>query len=121
MTKPTGLVRAPRDEAAGVLCGNLDTLDLRQKGKGRRDDQRYLHVPTTEPNEIVGAIHPKAMLAILTTREEIDLWMTAPAEVALKLQRPLADDALIIVARGRKKDEGASRPDDHAYAEYRSR
>jgi hypothetical protein len=28
------------------------------------------------------------------------------AEEALKLQRPLADDALMIVARGEKKDEG---------------
>jgi putative SOS response-associated peptidase YedK len=46
------------------------------------------------------------MPAILTTRKEIDLWMTAPAEEALMLQRPLADDALMIVARGEKKDEG---------------
>jgi putative SOS response-associated peptidase YedK len=44
--------------------------------------------------------------AILTTREEIDIWMTAPPGEALKLQRPLPDDALIIVARGEKKDEG---------------
>jgi putative SOS response-associated peptidase YedK len=43
---------------------------------------------------------------ILTTTEEIDLWMTAPAADALKLQRPLPDDALVIVARGGKKDEG---------------
>jgi hypothetical protein len=32
--------------------------------------------------------------------------MSAPAEEALKLQRPLADDALMIVASGEKKDEG---------------
>ncbi len=51
-------------------------------------------------------IHPKAMPAILTTREEIALWMTAPAEEALKLQRPLADGALRIVGKGGKKDEG---------------
>jgi putative SOS response-associated peptidase YedK len=61
---------------------------------------------TTEPNKVVGAIHPKAMPVILTTREEIDVWMSRPAEEALKLQRPLADDALMIVARGEKKDEG---------------
>jgi putative SOS response-associated peptidase YedK len=61
---------------------------------------------TTEPNREVGAIHPKAMPVILTSREEIDLWMTAPAEDALKLQRPLADGALMIVARGKKEDEG---------------
>ena len=32
--------------------------------------------------------------------------MSAPTDEALKLQRPLADDALMIVARGEKKDEG---------------
>ena len=59
---------------------------------------------TTEPNREVGAVHPKAMPVILTTSEEIDLWMTAPAEEALRLQRPLADGSLTIVARGEKKD-----------------
>ena len=61
---------------------------------------------TTEPNKVVGAIHSKAMPVILTTREDIDIWMMAPPEEALKLQRPLRDDALMIVARGEKKDEG---------------
>jgi putative SOS response-associated peptidase YedK len=61
---------------------------------------------TTEANKLVGAIHPKAMPVILTTREEIDLWMTAPTEEALRLQRPLADDVLRIVARGGKQDNG---------------
>jgi putative SOS response-associated peptidase YedK len=60
---------------------------------------------TTEPNREVGAIHPKAMPVILTTHEEIDTWMTAPTEDALKLQRPLGDGALTIVARGTKKDD----------------
>jgi putative SOS response-associated peptidase YedK len=41
------------------------------------------------------------MPVILTTREEIELWMTAPIKEALKLQRPLSDDALV---RGNKKD-----------------
>ena len=54
----------------------------------------------------MGTIHPKAMPVILTTPEEIDVWMDAPTEEALKLQRPLADDALMIVARGEKTDEG---------------
>jgi putative SOS response-associated peptidase YedK len=58
---------------------------------------------TTEPNKEVGAIHSKAMPVVLTAREEIDVW---PAEEALKLQRPLPDNSLKIVARGDKKDEG---------------
>jgi putative SOS response-associated peptidase YedK len=61
---------------------------------------------TTEPNAEVGAIHPKAMPVILRTREEIDLWMNAPVAEAMRLQRPLPDDALKIVARGEKQDAG---------------
>jgi putative SOS response-associated peptidase YedK len=58
---------------------------------------------TTEANKVVSAIHPKAMPAILTTKDEIAIWMPPIAE-ALKLQRPLADNALMIVARGEKED-----------------
>jgi putative SOS response-associated peptidase YedK len=63
---------------------------------------------TTEPNDVVGPVHPKAMPVILTTPEEIETWMTAPAEEALKLQRPLPGGALRIVASGVKKDEATS-------------
>ena len=64
---------------------------------------------TTEPNTIVGPIHPKAMPVILTERDEIETWLTAPAVEALKLQRPLPDDSLRIVARGSKQDGAAER------------
>jgi hypothetical protein len=46
------------------------------------------------------------MPVVLTARDEIDVWMNAPAEEALKLQRPFPDDPLKIIARGIKKDEG---------------
>ncbi|MEJ6396043.1 SOS response-associated peptidase [Gymnodinialimonas sp. 2305UL16-5] len=52
---------------------------------------------TTEPNTVVGPIHPKAMPVILRTHDEVDLWLTAPTEEALRLQRPLPDDALIMI------------------------
>jgi putative SOS response-associated peptidase YedK len=63
---------------------------------------------TTEPNDVVGPVHPKAMPVILNTPDEIETWMTAPAEEALKLQRPSPDGALRIVATGVKEDGGAA-------------
>jgi putative SOS response-associated peptidase YedK len=59
---------------------------------------------TTEPNAEVREVHPKAMPVILTTPEACELWMTATADEALTLQRPLPDGALKVVARGTKKD-----------------
>jgi putative SOS response-associated peptidase YedK len=61
---------------------------------------------TINPNLEVGAIHPKAMPVILRSPEEVDTWMAAPIADALKLQRPLPDGALRIVARGVKEDAG---------------
>ena len=48
-------------------------------------------------------IHEKAMPVILTTPAEIDLWLEAEMIEALTVQRPLADDALRIVAKGEKE------------------
>ncbi len=47
------------------------------------------------------------MPVILTKKTEIEQWMTAPTEDALKLQRPLADGVLKIVATGERKDGAA--------------
>ena len=62
---------------------------------------------TCDPNDVVAPIHPKAMPVILTTEAEIETWMTAPAEEALKLQRPLPDGTLRIVATGERTDGSA--------------
>ena len=59
---------------------------------------------TTDTNAEVGAIHPKAMPAILTQPEEWETWLKAPWQDACALQRPLADGALHVVARGAKED-----------------
>ena len=67
---------------------------------------------TTEANAEVLPIHPKAMPVILRTAEEIDSWLTLPAPEAMKMQLPLPDGALTIVARGERSDGLiATRPD----------
>jgi len=53
---------------------------------------------TCEPNAVVAPIHPKAMPVALSPAEA-HAWLTAwPAE-ALALQKPLADDELVLLER----------------------
>ncbi len=52
---------------------------------------------TCEPNAVVKPIHPKAMPVILTSPEDMETWLTADWPVAQALQRPLADDALVVL------------------------
>ena len=62
-----------------------------KEGEVRADLFAFL---TTTPNAEVASIHPKAMPVILTEPDEWHAWLTAPAEEALQLQRPLPDGSL---------------------------
>ena len=81
------------------------SLDVGPEVQGRRDHQRPLRVPHCGAERRRSAIHPKAMPVVLTTPQEVENWMTAPPDEALKLQRPLPDGSLRIVARGVKEDQ----------------
>jgi putative SOS response-associated peptidase YedK len=59
---------------------------------------------TAEANAIVAPIHPKAMPVVLTDPAAFELWLTAETPDALALQTPAPDEALRIVARGRRED-----------------
>jgi putative SOS response-associated peptidase YedK len=99
-----------RDETRPLACfagiwTNWTSVRKVKEGETTNDIYAFL---TTEPNAEVGAIHPKAMSVILTTPDEVETWMTAPPEEALKLQRPLPDGSLQIVTRGVKEDSAGS-------------
>jgi putative SOS response-associated peptidase YedK len=80
---------------------------VRKVKEGETTNDIYAFL-TTEPNAEVGAIHPKAMPVILTTQDEVETWLTASPDEALKLQRPLPDGSLRIVARGVKEDPASA-------------
>lgn len=54
---------------------------------------------TTEPNDVVGSIHMKAMPVILNSEADRETWLNADWSEARKLQRPMADGELEIVHR----------------------
>jgi hypothetical protein len=94
------------DETRPLACfagiwTNWTSVRKVKEGETTNDIFAFL---TTEPNAEVGAMHPKAMPVILTTPGEVESWMTAAPDEALKLLRPLPDGRLQIVARGVKED-----------------
>lgn len=95
---------------AGIWTGWTSTRKV-SEGKVTCDLFSFL---TTEPNAEVGAIHPKAMPVILTESQDLETWLAAPWPEASRLQRPMPDGSLRIVARGAKLDgavdERPSRP-----------
>lgn len=73
-----------------------DWYSMRKKKEGPIQAEIFAFL-TTDANAVVKPIHPKAMPVILRTQEEVSTWLNAPAEEALKLQKPLPDDELVIV------------------------
>lgn len=77
---------------------------VRKLRDGETTDNLYGFL-TTEANAEVGQIHPKAMPVILTTEQEVENWLTAETEDALKLQRPLPNGSLTVIGRGSQPPE----------------
>lgn len=86
---------------AGIYVPRWTSIRKVKEGETTNDLFAFL---TTDANKEVAIIHPKAMPVILTTKAEVETWLTAPTTDALKLQRPLPDGLLKIVAIGEKQD-----------------
>jgi putative SOS response-associated peptidase YedK len=78
---------------------------VRMKSKGWEEIEAYGFL-TTDSAEPVKTYHSKAMPVILTEPADCDLWLSgAPWDDVKRLQRPLPDGSLKIVARGARQDE----------------
>jgi putative SOS response-associated peptidase YedK len=64
---------------------------------------RLYSILTTEPNGVVQPIHDKAMPVMLMTAEDVDVWLNDTLEEALKLQKPRADEEIVITPYDEKK------------------
>jgi putative SOS response-associated peptidase YedK len=102
--RPTVWFAFDQDRPLACFAGIWTRWTSVRKVKEGETSNDLFAILTTAPNAEVGAIHPKAMPVILRDAAEIDQWMTAPLPEALKLQRPLPDGSLKIVARGEKED-----------------
>ncbi|MEO9969969.1 MAG: SOS response-associated peptidase family protein [Hyphomonadaceae bacterium] len=74
----------------------VDGKSRRQRAHGDHDLFAFL---TTEPNALIGPIHPKAMPVILTEQDEILEWLSGGME-SLSLQRPLEESEMRLLERG---------------------
>ena len=90
---------APQDPAQQIYFAGIEVrghTSLRKVKDGPTTDDLFAFL-TTMPNAEVGSVHPKAMPVVLNTGEECEAWLDQPAELALRLQRPLPDGSLRLV------------------------
>lgn len=85
---------------AGICVKDWTSVRKVKEGLITADYYGFL---TTEPNAIVGPIHPKAMPVILTTGDQVEPWLTAPGRsqgsAATATGQP-ADHAGQVMSRG---------------------
>jgi putative SOS response-associated peptidase YedK len=70
------------------------TGDRGTKAKPNVGDHLLFSFLTTEPNQVVAPIHPKAMPVLLLDEAAVEQWLTGSSEEALALQKPAPDDAI---------------------------
>ncbi|XWN34355.1 MAG: SOS response-associated peptidase family protein [Devosia sp.] len=76
-----------------------------ERKKGEEGKFELAAFCTTDANDVVKPIHPKAMPVILDPAD-YEQWLTGSTEEAMALQRPLPNDKLRLARVGGKTDAG---------------
>ena len=79
------------------------------KGRLKADEdpvelQTYAFL-TTLPNSVVRPVHPSRMPVMLSSADEMDMWLEGTPEEAFALARPFADDGMAIIQAGASKED----------------
>jgi putative SOS response-associated peptidase YedK len=97
-----------RDDVALVLTSRQAAVLLRRHLAAWTGDRETKKAPgignhalfsimTAEPNAVVEPVHEQAMPVLLMTAHDIDRWLRGSSvDDALTMQRPAADDALVV-------------------------
>lgn len=80
---------------AGIWCGWEGTRGT--KAAPVTGEHELFAFLTTEPNDLVGGVHEKAMPVILIGAQAMRDWLTAPASALPTLAQPIDSDAMEIV------------------------
>jgi putative SOS response-associated peptidase YedK len=94
---------------AGIWCAWHSMRGT--KSRPEDGEHRLFGFLTTAPNDVVKPVHSKVMPVFLTSPDECETWLNAPAKIALELQRPLPNDLLRIVATGARSDAAPAAAD----------
>lgn len=76
--------------------------DRGTKAKPNVGKHKLFSFLTTEPNGVVEPIHNKAMPVLLMTPADVDRWLNGTLEEALELQKPAADQAIVLMPPEKK-------------------
>jgi len=88
-----------------AFAGIWRSFKGRLKSDGEAVELQTYAFLTTTPNAVVKPVHPSRMPVMLSSEDEMDVWLEGSPEEAFALARPFADDGMAVVQAGSSKED----------------